>query len=74
MYVVVKAKGTSAANIYPLFQTAGQLGFRNYIPPYATARGRAILGGVNYASAAAGIRDETGQQLVIINPLLLIYH
>ncbi|KAH8511654.1 hypothetical protein H0E87_008997 [Populus deltoides] len=42
---------------------AEQLGFRNYIPPYATARGRAILGGVNYASAAAGIRDETGQQL-----------
>ncbi|KAJ6738346.1 GDSL-LIKE LIPASE/ACYLHYDROLASE [Salix koriyanagi] len=42
---------------------AEQLGFRNYIPPYATASGRAILGGVNYASAAAGIRDETGQQL-----------
>ncbi|CAK9149245.1 unnamed protein product, partial [Ilex paraguariensis] len=39
------------------------LGFNNYIPPYATASGRAILGGVNYASAAAGIRDETGQQL-----------
>ncbi|KAL9392298.1 hypothetical protein Peur_016218 [Populus x canadensis] len=42
---------------------AEQLGFRNYIPPYATARGRDILGGVNYASAAAGIREETGQQL-----------
>lgn len=40
-----------------------QLGFSDYIPPYATARGRAILGGVNYASAAAGIRDETGRQL-----------
>jgi len=65
---------SSAANIYPLFQTAEQLGFRNYIPPYATAMGRAILGGVNYASAAAGIRDETGQQLVIINQLLIIYH
>ncbi|XAR66623.1 Triacylglycerol lipase [Bertholletia excelsa] len=39
------------------------LGFSGYIPPYATARGRAILGGVNFASAAAGIRDETGQQL-----------
>ncbi|KAH8494050.1 hypothetical protein H0E87_020711 [Populus deltoides] len=42
---------------------AEQLGFRNYIPPYATARGRDILGGVNYASAAAGIREETGRQL-----------
>ncbi|CAK9154698.1 unnamed protein product [Ilex paraguariensis] len=39
------------------------LGFDDYIPPYANARGRQILGGVNYASAAAGIRDETGQQL-----------
>ncbi|KAI8525738.1 hypothetical protein RHMOL_Rhmol13G0253300 [Rhododendron molle] len=39
------------------------LGFNGYIPPYATASGRGILNGVNYASAAAGIRDETGQQL-----------
>ncbi|GMI91623.1 hypothetical protein like AT1G29670 [Hibiscus trionum] len=39
------------------------LGFDNYIPPYSTASGRQILAGVNYASAAAGIRDETGQQL-----------
>ncbi|XP_038995644.1 GDSL esterase/lipase At1g29670-like [Hibiscus syriacus] len=39
------------------------LGFENYIPPYSNARGRQILGGVNYASAAAGIREETGQQL-----------
>ncbi|XP_076886561.1 GDSL esterase/lipase At1g29670-like [Bidens hawaiensis] len=39
------------------------LGFNGYIPPYSNARGRAILNGVNYASAAAGIRDETGQQL-----------
>ncbi|KAL5720392.1 hypothetical protein ACHQM5_013064 [Ranunculus cassubicifolius] len=42
---------------------AQQLGFRNFIPPYSQASGRAILSGVNYASAAAGIRDETGQQL-----------
>ncbi|KAF9672501.1 hypothetical protein SADUNF_Sadunf11G0048900 [Salix dunnii] len=42
---------------------AQQLGFRNEIPPYATARGRSILWGVNYASAAAGIREETGRQL-----------
>ncbi|KAM7500609.1 hypothetical protein LguiA_025023 [Lonicera macranthoides] len=39
------------------------LGFDDYIPPYASARGEDILNGVNYASAAAGIRDETGQQL-----------
>jgi hypothetical protein len=43
---------------------AEQLGFNGYIPSYANARGRRILQGVNYASAAAGIREETGQQLV----------
>ncbi|KAE8056674.1 hypothetical protein FH972_013422 [Carpinus fangiana] len=37
------------------------LGFDNYIPPFATARGREILKGVNYASGAAGIRIETGR-------------
>ncbi|XP_073308466.1 GDSL esterase/lipase At5g45670-like isoform X2 [Primulina huaijiensis] len=42
---------------------AEQLGFDDYIPPYATARGQQILRGVNYASAAAGIRPETGRQL-----------
>ncbi|KAG7532571.1 GDSL lipase/esterase [Arabidopsis thaliana x Arabidopsis arenosa] len=39
------------------------LGFDDYITPYASARGQDILRGVNYASAAAGIRDETGRQL-----------
>ncbi|KAJ7968807.1 GDSL esterase/lipase family [Quillaja saponaria] len=39
------------------------LGFDDYIPPYATASGQEILRGVNFASAAAGIREETGQQL-----------
>ncbi|XXG90344.1 hypothetical protein AAC387_Pa12g2130 [Persea americana] len=39
------------------------LGFDNYIPPYTTARGEEILTGVNFASAAAGIREETGRQL-----------
>ncbi|KAM0071519.1 putative triacylglycerol lipase [Helianthus debilis subsp. tardiflorus] len=39
------------------------LGFNDYIQPYANVSGREILRGVNYASAAAGIRDETGQQL-----------
>nr|XP_016508010.1 PREDICTED: GDSL esterase/lipase At1g29670-like [Nicotiana tabacum] len=51
---------------------AEQLGFNGYIPPYATARGRDILGGVNYASAAAGIRDETGRQLVLHQILFIL--
>uniref|UniRef100_A0A6N2KAG1 SGNH hydrolase-type esterase domain-containing protein n=1 Tax=Salix viminalis TaxID=40686 RepID=A0A6N2KAG1_SALVM len=43
---------------------AGELlGFNQSIPPFATARGRDILIGVNYASGAAGIRDESGRQL-----------
>ena len=40
------------------------LGFKEYIPPYSTAKGKQILKGVNYASGAAGIRSETGQHLV----------
>ncbi|XP_030512797.1 GDSL esterase/lipase At4g18970-like [Rhodamnia argentea] len=39
------------------------LGFDEYIPPFATAKGGDILRGVNYASGGAGIRDETGRQL-----------
>ncbi|CDO96915.1 unnamed protein product [Coffea canephora] len=39
------------------------LGFEGPIPPYAEVSGQEILKGVNYASAAAGIREETGQQL-----------
>ncbi|KAK3007488.1 hypothetical protein RJ639_014610, partial [Escallonia herrerae] len=39
------------------------LGFANRIPPFATARDQDILRGVNYASGAAGIRDETGQHV-----------
>ncbi|XP_030944446.1 GDSL esterase/lipase At5g45670-like [Quercus lobata] len=38
------------------------LGFASYIPPFATARGEEILKGVNYASGAAGIREESGQE------------
>ncbi|KAJ6670077.1 GDSL-LIKE LIPASE/ACYLHYDROLASE-RELATED, partial [Salix purpurea] len=38
------------------------LGFNQFIPPFATARGREILVGVNYASGAAGIRDESGRK------------
>ncbi|XP_068648656.1 GDSL esterase/lipase At1g33811 [Aristolochia californica] len=39
------------------------LGFSDFIPPYSTTRGSALLRGVNYASGAAGIRDETGNNL-----------
>uniref|UniRef100_A0ACD5VV30 Uncharacterized protein n=1 Tax=Avena sativa TaxID=4498 RepID=A0ACD5VV30_AVESA len=39
------------------------LGFEDYIPAYAGANNDQLLSGVNFASAAAGIRDETGQQL-----------
>ncbi|MED6164062.1 hypothetical protein PIB30_086145 [Stylosanthes scabra] len=39
------------------------LGSEEFIPPYANTSGYDILNGVNYASGAAGIRDETGRQL-----------
>ncbi|XP_008803727.1 GDSL esterase/lipase At5g45670-like [Phoenix dactylifera] len=39
------------------------LGFDHPIPPYAATTGQALLAGANFASAAAGIREETGQQL-----------
>ncbi|XP_031100985.1 GDSL esterase/lipase At1g33811 [Ipomoea triloba] len=39
------------------------LGFDSYIPPFGRVRGRELLRGVNYASGAAGIRDETGNNL-----------
>lgn len=45
---------------------ASLLGFDDFIPPYANAGDQALLTGVNFASAAAGIREETGQQLVYI--------
>ncbi|CAK9139425.1 unnamed protein product [Ilex paraguariensis] len=48
--------------------TAELLGFNDYIPPFATARGQDILKGVNYGSGSVGIRDETGQQLVFPRP------
>ncbi|XP_042483842.1 GDSL esterase/lipase At5g45670-like isoform X2 [Macadamia integrifolia] len=44
------------------------LGFEDYSPPpYANAKDEDLLRGVNFASAAAGIRDETGQQLTLYN-------
>jgi hypothetical protein len=48
-----------------LLLSAEFLGFKNYIPSFASARGWGILAGVDYASTASGIRNETGQNLVI---------
>uniref|UniRef100_A0A7N2LS61 Uncharacterized protein n=1 Tax=Quercus lobata TaxID=97700 RepID=A0A7N2LS61_QUELO len=39
------------------------LGFDKLIPPFATASDSDILQGVNYASGAAGICQEIGNQL-----------
>uniref|UniRef100_A0A8I6WSS7 GDSL esterase/lipase n=1 Tax=Hordeum vulgare subsp. vulgare TaxID=112509 RepID=A0A8I6WSS7_HORVV len=44
------------------------LGFDDFIPPFAGATSDQLLTGVNFASAAAGIREETGQQLVRAPP------
>ena len=51
--------------------SAELLGFNGYIQPFTRAQGQDILKGVNYASAAAGIREETGQQLVILQKITL---
>ena len=59
-------------NHFSLLSTAELLGFDDYISPYSTASGQDILRGVNYASAAAGIREETGQQLVLLKLLGLM--
>lgn len=37
------------------------LGFDHHMPPFTTAKGDEILQGVNYASAGAGLRPETGK-------------
>ncbi|KAA8519593.1 hypothetical protein F0562_013962 [Nyssa sinensis] len=42
---------------------AEKLGFKNYIPPFATASPQEVLTGVNYGSGGAGIRNETGKHL-----------
>ncbi|KAI3719115.1 hypothetical protein L6452_20006 [Arctium lappa] len=39
------------------------LGFREFIPPYATATDKQISTGVNYGSGSAGIREESGSHL-----------
>ncbi|XP_073017146.1 GDSL esterase/lipase At1g29670-like [Primulina eburnea] len=42
---------------------AQSLGFANPVPPFATATGTTVQKGVNYASGAAGILDDTGGAL-----------
>jgi len=54
--------------------SARLLGFDDYIPAYAGASGDQLLTGVNFASAAAGIRDETGQQLVRTPYISMCFH
>ncbi|KAL5982883.1 hypothetical protein ACLOJK_016962 [Asimina triloba] len=39
------------------------LGFPDYIPPFIGTRGPAVMRGLNFASGAAGIRGETGNNL-----------
>ncbi|KAL1155467.1 hypothetical protein V6Z11_A08G026300, partial [Gossypium hirsutum] len=46
---------------------AEYLGFTRSMPPFAESKGENILNGVNYASGAAGIRDETGKDLTLYN-------
>ncbi|PWA48177.1 Lipase, GDSL [Artemisia annua] len=50
--------GRTMADFY-----AEYLGFSSHIPPFASSNGSNILRGLNYASAAAGIRSETGHHL-----------
>ncbi|XP_062014685.1 GDSL esterase/lipase At5g45670-like [Rosa rugosa] len=49
-----------------IYLAAEFLGFETPIPPFATTKGQDIVKGLNYASGAAGIRAETGSNLVII--------
>ena len=44
--------------------TAEFLGFEKFITPATTQMGEDILRGVNYASGAAGILEETSSHLV----------
>ena len=56
--------GNSFDTINPNGFSATYLGFRRYISPFTTIKGREILDGVNYASGGAGILPETGRTLV----------
>ncbi|KAJ8436439.1 hypothetical protein Cgig2_013480 [Carnegiea gigantea] len=39
------------------------VGFSTYIPPHSETSRRSVIAGANFASGAAGIRDETGNNL-----------
>ncbi|XP_059460856.1 GDSL esterase/lipase At1g29670-like [Corylus avellana] len=52
---------TNGRNVIDIL--AQLLGFDDYIPPFANAKGEEILKGVNYASGGGGIRSETAQEL-----------
>ena len=43
------------------------LGFTNFIPPFSIASFNDSIKGVNFASGAAGIRDDSGRFLVQIS-------
>lgn len=56
------------------FLSTGQvLGFKSFPPPYMapTTVGPVVLQGVNYASGASGILDESGANYV--SPMSIIY-
>ncbi|KAG4132393.1 hypothetical protein ERO13_D08G029200v2 [Gossypium hirsutum] len=51
---------------------AENLGFTSSMPPFAESQGENILNGVNYASGAAGIRDETGKHLIQNHKIIIL--
>lgn len=55
------------------FNFAAELVGLPYLPAFAdpSTTGRNIINGVNFASAAAGILDQSGQTLVLLFPVLL---
>ena len=55
----------------PCAHPAKLLGFDDFVPPFSGASSQQLLRGANFASAAAGIREETGQQLVYIYACML---
>ncbi|KAK3206685.1 hypothetical protein Dsin_020731 [Dipteronia sinensis] len=59
---VARGVNVDEANQQYVEDEAKRLGFKHFIPPFATANGSKILQGVNYASGSAGILDESGQE------------
>lgn len=52
--------------------TVELLGFEEYMPPFAKSEKKNILQGVNYASGASGILDETGSLMVMLKRFIFI--